>query len=110
MTKLGEYRPVFQTLARYIGDFIGTLRTSDYDLRKVHEMCANEWVICGVKGPAGEGSCISGGRIWLSIFRRDDDSNEGVGWSGAGRRDVSECDGVSTGSATGANGRGGTSE
>ena len=59
VTKLGEYRPVFQPLARYTGDFIGTLRTSDYDLRKVYEMCAKIWVICGVEGACEAGSCIS---------------------------------------------------
>ncbi len=55
VTKLGEYRPVFQPLARYIGDFIGTLRTSDYDLRKVHEICANGGVLCGAARALWEG-------------------------------------------------------
>ncbi len=54
VTKLGEYRPVFQPLARHTGDFIGTLRTSDYDLRKVYEMCAKGRVyLQGLRGLGG---------------------------------------------------------
>jgi hypothetical protein len=113
VTKLAEYRLVFQPPARCTGDFIGTLRTEDYDLRKVYEMCAKDWV--NLRRSRG----LQGAKVhlrWevlrrnLEIYlRRDDDSSERVGGNDDGRCDDGGGDRLPAGSGTGADGGGGAS-